>query len=88
MDYAVDETIKTNEEEMGLTLYRLGIAHGQMKNFKQAKSLVEKSLTTYRSGGKRTENHPYVRSALCELAEIEQSCSRQTIQRDRNRDQL
>ena len=56
-------------EDIGLTVQRLGIAHGRLGNVNEAVSLLEKSLAIYRSGGMQ-ESHPCILSALDELEVI------------------
>ncbi|KAI2490910.1 hypothetical protein MHU86_23675 [Fragilaria crotonensis] len=56
-------------EEIGLTVQRLGIAHGRIGYFNEAVSLLEKSIAIYRSGGMQ-ESHPCMLSALNELEVI------------------
>lgn len=79
LDFAINSFMKalwimtaTKEvsiEAVGLTLHRLGIAHGRSGNFNEAASLLEKALAIYRRGG-MIETHPYMLSALNELDEI------------------
>jgi hypothetical protein len=58
-----------NAEEIGLTVHRLGIAHGRNCDYNEAAILLEKALAIYRCGG-MTENHPYLASATRELEEL------------------
>lgn len=53
-------------EEIGLTIYRLGVVRGRTANYSEAVTLLEKGLAIYDSGG-LPDNHPYVVSASNEL---------------------
>eukprot|EP00545_Synedropsis_sp_CCMP1620_P003182 CAMPEP_0119006698 /NCGR_PEP_ID=MMETSP1176-20130426/2472_1 /TAXON_ID=265551 /ORGANISM="Synedropsis recta cf, Strain CCMP1620" /LENGTH=266 /DNA_ID=CAMNT_0006958661 /DNA_START=95 /DNA_END=895 /DNA_ORIENTATION=- len=59
-------THEPNAVEIGLTVHRLGIVHGQNGNLNQAATMLEKALAIYQSA-ELTEAHPYVISVTTEI---------------------